>query len=154
MASKTGRMAPPGYPTAVGVSGYACRTNRMYKQICFTFCRSIISWKISPPFIPTKVWSISGCLRAGCWELLSSLLKAGEGVSLGCAAAAVLCPRFVVSVLGVVACVVAVKGDRAARVEDVEKRRRVWTALRAALCWRAWSIIVVVVMPCVVCRVW
>lgn len=69
----------------------------LYVQICLTPCLSIISWNISPPFMPTKVWSIccggTACCASACHFVLS-LLKAGEGIGLGFSAAAVLCPRF------------------------------------------------------------
>ena len=64
-------------------------------QICFTPCLRIISWNISPPFIPTKLWSISGCRNGcrGCTSLKRSSvrLKAGLGVGRCCDATAAAC---------------------------------------------------------------
>ena len=64
-------------------------------QMCFTPCLFIISWNISPPFIPTKLWSISGCRNGcrGCTSLKRSSvrLKAGLGVGRCCDATAAAC---------------------------------------------------------------
>ena len=76
-----------------------------YVQMCLTPCLSIISWKISPPVMPTKVWSISCGLYglSGCTSrhLVSSRLKAGlgSGRSWVAVAAVVLLGLFAASVV-------------------------------------------------------
>lgn len=121
-----------------------------YVQICFTPCLSIISWNISPPFIPTKLWSISGCRKGcnGCTSLsleISSLrLNAGEGTGRCCDdAGAAWASRFAVSETFrfeggcVCVCVCPLRyGETAAGAGVEEKRRargRHWTARLAVL---------------------
>ena len=60
----------------------------VHVQTCLTPCRSIISWKISPPLLPMNDSSISGVrgFTRGCtWlpSFVSAVLKAGAGTSRG-----------------------------------------------------------------------
>lgn len=90
MASKTGRIAPPGYPTVafVRIQCFLQILRALVLQICFTSLLSIISWKISPPVLPMNDSSISGVrgLTRGCTWLESFVASVGrpfEGDSLG-----------------------------------------------------------------------
>ena len=58
MASNTGRMAPPGYPTFRLALVSRGRVDA-HLQMCFTSILRIISWKICPPVIPTKLPAVS-----------------------------------------------------------------------------------------------
>src|SRR5690242_175966 len=100
--------------------------------MCLTPWRSIISWKIWPPVMPTNEWAIS-CARSGCNGCTlpqSARLKADAGGARACvceAAAAVLC--VLTSSLTTFAAAAAaawagrVSGDDWARAADVENER-------------------------------
>lgn len=123
-------------------------------HMCFTPCRSIISWKIWPPVIPTKLWSISGCRKgcSGCTSRIRSSLRLNAGLGIGrCAvAAAAAAGRGAVSDtlrLGeawvwvwVCACVVLRYGETAAG-DGLEEKRRLGRHCTARLAVVACSIV-------------
>ena len=125
------------------------REKRNDVHMCLTSWRSIISWKISPPVMPTNEWSISGDLYGfNGWMSWSSRLKAGAGrarSSLG-AAAAVLWGLFAFSLtsLGAVAWAAVRYGETAGRGVEVEKARvalRAWIArCRDCILGRVWRL--------------
>jgi hypothetical protein len=129
----------------------ACKSSpcACHLHTCLTPCLSIISWKISPPFLPTKLWSSSGwrygCRGCASRSFESSRLNAGLGTvrvavadeavaASDCRAALAETLRFVV-VWAWVAVVPLLYGDNAATREVDERFRRArgrhWSAWRA-----------------------